>query len=42
MILDNLEDGRTEEQIVCKLVKRFQISRETAEEYYRKALEKNK
>ena len=42
MILDNLEDGRTEEQIVCKLVKRFQINRETAEEYYRKALEKNK
>lgn len=42
MILDNLEDGRTQEQIVCKLVKRFQISRETAEDYYRKALEKNK
>lgn len=42
MILDNVEDGRTQEQIVCKLVKRFQISRETAEDYYRKALEKNR
>ena len=42
ILRDFLSQNRTEEQIVCKLVKRFQINRETAEEYYRKALEKNK
>ena len=32
LILDNLEEGKTEEQILCKLEKRFGLSREAAKE----------
>ena len=32
-ILDNLEEHKTEEQILAKLVKRFSLSREEAGKY---------
>ena len=34
LILDNLEDGKTEEQILDKLVRRFSLSREEAKQYF--------
>ena len=36
LILDNLEDRKTKEQIIVKLVKRFELSPESAETYYNK------
>lgn len=36
LILDNLEEGVGQSRILDKLVKRFHISREQAEEYYRR------
>ena len=36
LILDNLEDQKTKEQIIVKLVKRFELSPESAETYYNK------
>ncbi|MBQ2116976.1 MAG: hypothetical protein II312_08690 [Lachnospiraceae bacterium] len=36
LILDNLEDGKTEEVIISKLEKRFGLSKEDAEEYFGK------
>ena len=36
MILDNYEEGKTKEQIIQKLVKRFDISPEAAERYCQK------
>ena len=34
LILDNLEEQKTKEQIIAKLVKRFELSPDTAETYY--------
>lgn len=34
IILDNLEEGKTENQIVSKLIKRFNLSEKQAKEYY--------
>lgn len=34
-ICDNLEEGKSREQIVEKLMKRFMLDREAAEGYYR-------
>lgn len=36
LILDNLEDGKSEEVIIGKLVKRFELNPETAKEYFEK------
>ncbi len=36
LILDNLEEGKTEEQILSKLQKRFGLTREAAKEYIEK------
>ena len=36
LILDNLEEGKTKEQILSKLEKRFALKPEDAERYYRK------
>lgn len=36
LILDNLEEGKTEWQILDKLEKRFSLSRESAKEYFDK------
>lgn len=36
LILDNLEEGKTEEQILAKLKKRFDLNEEKALEYYQK------
>lgn len=36
LILDNLEDGKSEEVIIGKLVKRFGLNPETAKEYFEK------
>ena len=36
LILDNLEEGKTEEQILAKLKKRFDLDEEKALEYYQK------
>ena len=36
LILDNLEDGKPEEVIINKLVKRFGLQLETAREYFEK------
>lgn len=36
LILDNLEEGKTEDQIVNKLIKRFNLSEKLAREYYNK------
>lgn len=34
LIVDNIEEGKTEEQIVNKLVKKYEISEKQAKEYY--------
>ena len=34
LILDNLEEQKTKEQIIAKLVKRFELRPDTAETYY--------
>jgi len=34
LILDNLEDGKTEDVIIGKLVKRFQLEKAAAKEYF--------
>ena len=34
LIQDNLEEGKTKEQIIVKLMRHFPLSREQAEEYY--------
>lgn len=34
LIQDNLEEGKTKEQIIVKLMRHFSLSREQAEEYY--------
>lgn len=34
MILDNLEENKTAEQIIEKLIRRFSLSPEAAREYY--------
>ena len=34
LILDNLEDGKSEEQIISKVVKRFNVSETKAKEYF--------
>ena len=39
LILDNMEEKKTEEQIVEKLMKRFTLSQEDAEEFLRKYAE---
>ena len=36
LILDNLEEQKTKEQIITKLVKRFGLSLENAETYFNK------
>ena len=36
LILDNLEEQKTKEQIIAKLIKRFELSLENAEKYYTK------
>lgn len=36
LILDNLEDGKSEEVIIGKLVKRFGLNTEAAKEYFEK------
>ncbi|PNV59024.1 hypothetical protein C0033_26120 [Clostridium sp. chh4-2] len=36
LILDNLEEQKTKEQIIAKLVKRFGLSLENAETYFNK------
>ena len=36
LILDNLEEGKTKEQILAKLKKRFDLNEEKALEYYQK------
>ncbi|PNV60743.1 hypothetical protein C0033_17350 [Clostridium sp. chh4-2] len=36
LILDNLEERKTKEQITAKLVKRFELSPENAETYFNK------
>ena len=36
LILDNLEDGKPEEVIINKLVKRFGLQLKTAREYFEK------
>ena len=36
LILDNLEDGRTEEVIINKLIKRFEMKAEDARRYFDK------
>lgn len=38
MILDNIEEGKTKEQVIQKLVRRFNISQEVAESYCQKIL----
>ena len=34
LIIDNLEDGKSEEQIISKVVKRFNVSETKAKEYF--------
>ena len=34
LILDNLEDGKSEEQIISNVVKRFNVSEAKAKEYF--------
>lgn len=41
MILDNLEEGKSKEQIISKLIKRFSLSSEEAEKYFKKYSIKN-
>lgn len=36
LILDNQEENKTEEQIYQKLMKRFSLSRDDADRYYKK------
>ncbi|MDC7291557.1 hypothetical protein NXH76_27640 [Blautia schinkii] len=36
LILDNLEEGKTEQQIITKLMQRFALNHKTAEEYVKK------
>lgn len=36
LILDNLEEGRTEDEITDKLIRRFSLSCESAREYYKR------
>ena len=38
-IQDYLEDGKTKEEIIVKLIKRFSLSREEAELYYEQITE---
>ena len=40
LIIDNLEDGKTKEVIISKLEKRFELSKEDAEEYFEKYTKK--
>lgn len=42
LILDNLEEQKTKEQILTKLEKRFSLSREEAEKYFQKYSAENK
>ena len=41
MILDNIEDGRTEDVIIDKLIKRFGLKREVAKNFFDKYAEGN-
>ncbi|MDE6185814.1 MAG: hypothetical protein K2G39_10360, partial [Lachnospiraceae bacterium] len=35
-ILDNLEDGKSAETIIAKLIRRFSLSEQDAQQYYKK------